>query len=60
MAKRWVHVELDEQALKALWSLADRELREPRQQARALILDGLRRAGAIPDESKQHETLAAR
>jgi hypothetical protein len=51
MSRRWVHVELDERTLEALHVLADRELREPRQQARALILEGLRRSGAIADDT---------
>jgi hypothetical protein len=49
---RSIHVPLPEAAIPSLVELARRELRDPKAQAAALILDGLRRAGldvaAIP------------
>ena len=52
MQKRWVYIDLDQRSHDALWELAEREVREPRQQARALILDGLRRAGVLRSDAR--------
>ena len=51
MAKRWVHVELDQEVAQALRTMAERELREPRKQASVLIFEGLRRAGLLEDRA---------
>jgi hypothetical protein len=48
--QRSLYVPLAEDAVDALRELAFRELRDPRAQAAYLVLDGLRRAGALPAE----------
>ena len=49
-AVRVLYVPLPDEASDALDRLAERELRDPRHQAAYLVLDGLRRAGALPPE----------
>jgi hypothetical protein len=39
----------DPEARRALVNLAGREMRDPRDQAAYLILEGLRRVGALPE-----------
>ena len=39
----------DEQTRRALVNLAEREMRDPRDQAAYFILQGLRAAGALPN-----------
>lgn len=46
---RQVYIPLSEGAIEQLRELARRELREPKDQAAWLILDGLRRAGLAVD-----------
>jgi hypothetical protein len=46
---RSIYVPLPEAAIPSLAELARRELRDPKAQAAALIIDGLRRAGLDPD-----------
>jgi hypothetical protein len=46
---RSIYVPLREGAIPSLVELAQRELRDPKAQAVALILDGLRRAGLDVD-----------
>lgn len=41
----------DDQARRALVNLAEREMRDPRDQAAYLILEGLRAAGALPEQN---------
>ena len=55
---RAIYVALPEGAADRLRELARRELRDPREQATWLILDGLRRAG-LPVESRQNRAGAA-
>ena len=43
-----VYVRLPEPAREALYELAEREWRDPRDQAELFVMDGLRRAGALP------------
>ena len=40
----------DERARRALIELAEREFRDPRDQAALLVVEGLRRAGALTDD----------
>jgi hypothetical protein len=48
---RGIYVPLpDPAARRALVNMAEREQRDPRQQAARFILDGLRAAGALPIE----------
>jgi hypothetical protein len=51
---RNLYVRLPDAAIDGLRELGRREMRDPKQQAAALILDGLRRAG-LSVESDQHE-----
>ena len=48
-----VYVRLPEQAREALYELADREWRDPRDQAAKLVIEGLRRAGALSEDARQ-------
>jgi hypothetical protein len=59
---RSIYVPLPEAAIPSLVELARRELRDPKAQAAALILDGLRRAGLAVDPAvpRQTPTVAAR
>lgn len=41
--------ELDDEQRRALSELAVKEFRDPRDQAAYLIVEGLRRAGALPE-----------
>jgi hypothetical protein len=45
-----VNVRLPEAAYDALVTIAERELRDPRDQAARFVLDGLRRKRALPTE----------
>jgi hypothetical protein len=47
---RGEYVPLTEPARRALRDMALREYRRPRDQARLLLEDALRRAGALPEE----------
>jgi hypothetical protein len=47
---RNIYVPLPEQAVDQLRELAQRELRGAKEQAAALVLDGLRRAGFDPEQ----------
>ena len=44
-----IGVVLPEPAREALVDLAEREYRDPRDQAAVLVLEGLRRRGLVPD-----------
>ena len=46
---RAIYVSLPEGAAEKLLELARREVRDPREQATWLVLDGLRRAGLDPE-----------
>jgi hypothetical protein len=50
---RSIYVPLSDAAVRALRALAARELREPKQQAAALILDGLLRAGLMVEQQER-------
>jgi hypothetical protein len=41
----------DPVARRALVNLAERELRDPRDQAAVLVLEGLRQRGLLPDQN---------
>jgi hypothetical protein len=41
----------DPVARRALANLAEREMRDPRRQAAYLVVQGLRAAGALPDQT---------
>lgn len=57
---RSIYVPLPEGAADRLRELARRELRDPKEQATWLILDGLRRAGLDVDlRTPEHAALAA-
>jgi hypothetical protein len=45
---RSLYVPIPEDARRALLDLAERQYRHPKDQARLLIEDGLRRAGMLP------------
>jgi hypothetical protein len=45
-----VYVRLPEPAREALYDLAEREWRDPRDQAALFIMEGLKRAGVLPEE----------
>ena len=47
-----VYVRLPEQAREALYELADREWRDPRDQAAKLVIEGLHRAGALTEDNR--------
>jgi hypothetical protein len=50
---RPIYVQLpDEQTRRALVNVAESEFRDPRAQAAKFIVDGLRRAGALPAEER--------
>ncbi len=49
---RGIYVPLPESEREALFDLADREWRRPRDQAIKLISDGLRREGAVSPDDK--------
>jgi hypothetical protein len=51
---RNLYVRLPEAAVDSLRELGRREMRDPKQQAAALILDGLRRAG-LPVEAETRD-----
>jgi hypothetical protein len=46
-----VYARLSESAYDALLTVAERDFRDPREQAAKFIVDGLRRAHALPPES---------
>ena len=46
-----IYAPLPERAYDALLTVAEQDLRDPRKQAAKFIIDGLRRAGALPAES---------
>jgi hypothetical protein len=48
-----VYVPLPSSAADALRELARREFRHPRDQAQKLLVEGLRRAGALPAEPSE-------
>lgn len=49
--ERALYVKLPESALNALYRVGRREYRGPREQAAWLVLEGLRRAGALPADN---------
>jgi hypothetical protein len=52
-----VYVPLPERACDALVELAEREYRQPRDQAAKLLTDALRRAGVLTDEEPSTELI---
>jgi hypothetical protein len=46
---RSLHIPMPEPVQDALWSLAEREWRAPRDQGLVLILEGLRTRNLLPD-----------
>jgi len=54
-----VYVSLPNTAADALRELARREFRHPRDQAAKLLVDGLRRAGALPTEQTESDRPSA-
>jgi hypothetical protein len=55
-----VYVSLPGTAGEALRELARREFRHPRDQAQKLLVEGLRRAGALPSEPTESDRSADR
>jgi len=55
---RSIYVPLPETAREALCSLAEREWRDPRDQATVLLLEGLKQRGALPPEPAASVTRA--
>lgn len=49
----------DPAARRALVNLAEREMRDPRSQAAVLILEGLRRVGALTESNTGHQPAEA-
>lgn len=54
-----VSVPLPGDAVEALVDLAVREWRNPRDQAAMFVIEGLRRAGALPEQNNQKQPVAA-
>jgi len=55
MHRSSIYLPLPTREREALCELADREFRDPKDQARLLLVEGLRRAGALPaDETESH------
>jgi hypothetical protein len=52
---RSIYVPLDDRERKALRDLAEREDRDPRQQAARFVREGLRREGALEDARREAE-----
>ncbi len=50
---RGIYVPLPDSEREALFDLADREWRRPVDQAIKLISDGLRKSGALTDDTRQ-------
>lgn len=50
MARMMIPLEVDEK--QAIWQMAERERRDPRQQAALLIRQALEAAGLLPTNSK--------
>jgi hypothetical protein len=48
---RRVSISLDSRTAEALRELSRREFRHPRDQAQKILVDGLRQAGALAEES---------
>ena len=57
--ERAIYVTLPETAIDALSRVAHRERRHPRGQAAVLILESLRRAGALPTEPTESDRPSA-
>jgi len=55
---RAIYVALPERARKALIELAEREYRDPRDQAAKLLTEALRQAGALADDAPADEEAA--
>jgi len=53
---RGIYIPLPEPEREALISLADREWRQPREQAAKIVSDALRRAGALDTDHDQLTT----
>jgi hypothetical protein len=47
---RGIYVPLPSREREALFTLADNEWRSPREQAAKILVEGLRKAGALPTE----------
>ena len=58
-APQALYVPLPQEAASALRNLARREYRHPREQAVVLVLDGLRRAGALAPSPQTPSVAAA-
>lgn len=52
---RTISIPLSEHARRALIDWAEREFRDPRDQAAKFVVDGLRQAGALSEEPKDRE-----
>jgi len=57
---RAIYVPLSEPSRRALNDLAEREYRDPRDQATMMLADALRKAGALPEDRSAALTTATR
>ena len=58
MHRSSIYLPLPSREREALCELADREFRDPKDQARLLLVEGLRRAGALPAEPTESDRSA--
>ena len=60
MHRSSIYLPLPSREREALCELADREFRDPKDQARLLLVEGLRRAGALPAEPSEQDSATHR